>query len=347
LVIWLVAYRIGTEQLHQPFRRLRIGILASVLMTLLLSLGLVHIGAQRIGGPLLRLAGTLSAFAGGKREQRVTPAGPTEIRAAGRAFNDMAGALTSAEQERDQALQAQYRDQRLTSLGQMAGGIAHEISNPINTILSLTTLIEQDLPDDADQPRSDLRSIREEAERAAETIRSIMNFSRDLGSERARFDAAGWVRDSIALARKECRPCAAAPVIHFDLTEGLIIEGDRVLLQRAVRNLLQNAAQASQAGAEIEIRLSRDGNNALIEVLDCGPGLDTEQLERAFDPFYTTKAEGQGSGLGLSITLGIVQHHGGKLELGNRPGGGAMARILLPLSGAAPDHSITRAPNPL
>ncbi len=338
LVSWVIAYRIETAQLRTPFYRLRVGILVSVFVTLLLSLGLARIGAQRIGGPILRLAHALFRFAGGDREQRVAAAGPAEIRTAGRAFNDMATALTAAERERDQALAAEYRNRRLTSLGQMAGGIAHEISNPINTILSLTTLIEQELPEHAEQSRRDLRSIREEGERAAETIRSMMNVSTNVGGERVRFDAADWVRDSLALARKECRPCAVAPAIHVDLAQGLSIEGDPALLQRALRNLVENAVQASPAGACIEVRLTAAGGDALVEVLDRGPGLDIEQREHAFDPFYTTKAEGQGSGLGLSIALGIVQPHGGTLVLDNRPGGGTLARIVLPISGTPPDR---------
>ncbi|MCB1864465.1 MAG: HAMP domain-containing histidine kinase [Chromatiales bacterium] len=342
LVSWVVATRIRTEDLRAPFRNIRIGIFVSVLATLLFSLLLARAAAARIAQPVVRLAQGLAAFAGGDRSQRVEASGPDEIRDAGRAFNAMADSLDRAEHERDEARAAQERSGRLASLGQMAAGIAHEISNPINTIISLTTLIQRELPGDADGVRADVQSIREESERAAQTIRAILNFSSEIGGEKLSFDAAEWVRDTVALAAKECHACGVEVDLTVDCACTLV--GDRRLLQRALRNLLENAAQASPFGEHIQVSIGRDGDMARIEVLDNGPGLNAEQADRAFDPFFTTKPQGEGSGLGLSISLGIVQFHGGTLDLRNRPDGGAVARMLLPLGNvtaaqadAAPD----------
>ncbi len=336
LVEWVITYRVKTQSLRAPFHNIRIGILASVVAALLLSLTLAKFGARHIGNPILRLTRGLTAYAGGDRCHRVVPSGSAEIQAASHAFNDMADSMDAVERERDEACAARYRSRRLASLGQMAAGIAHEISNPINTILSLTTLIERALPEDAVVPLADVRSIREESERAAETIRAIMKFSREIGGERTRFDAESWVRDTVALTRREHRAYDAdvEMELNLDLAGSLTLEGDRRLLQRALRNLIENAAQASPNRARVQVRLGQADGDAVIEVLDQGPGLNEEQRDRAFDPFYTTKPEGQGSGLGLSISLGIVEYYGGRLELANRPGGGAMARMLLPVSSA-------------
>lgn len=329
LASWLIAVRIRTEELRAPFTHIRIGILASVLAALLLGLLLARAAAAHIAGPVMNLAHGLEALAGGDRRFRVEALGPVEVQEAGHAFNDMADTLVRTERERDEARAAQSRASRLASLGQMAAGIAHEISNPINTILSLTTLIEKALPNDASGLREDVHSIREESMRAAETIRSILNFSRDIRGENTRFDAEQWVLDTVELVRGECVECNVEVAVQVECR--CTIEGDRGMLQTALRNLLENAAHASPAGGRIQVAIDRQDDMACIEVLDRGAGLGEEQMDRAFDPFYTTKPQGQGSGLGLSLSLGIVQHNGGRLELANRPEGGAVARMLLPI----------------
>ena len=340
LTSWLLVLHIDRARLTEPFRHIRLAILGGVVATLLFSLLLARGAARQIARPILDLTGGLTAFATSDRGRELALRGPDEVRTAGDAFNRMTASLVAAERERDQAMVAQYRSRRLASLGQMAAGIAHEISNPVNTILSLTTLIERDLPADAGAVHADIASIREECERAARTVRSIMNFSRDIGGNTARFAAAAWLHDTLTLAEKECRACGVEVVVTVDCD--CVLEGDYHLLQRALRNLVENASQASPPGSTVEVRLGHGEGQCRIEVLDRGPGLDAEQADRAFDPFYTTKGEGQGSGLGLSISQGIVQHHGGELELVNRPGGGAVARILLPL---AEDQAISDADN--
>jgi two-component system NtrC family sensor kinase len=328
LVTWVVALQLRPSVLSAPFRNIRFGILLNVLIALLLSVLLARAAARQIAEPALNVAAGLTGFAKGQRGHRILPDGPEELRTAGRAFNDMADALEKAEQERDAAMAAQYHSRRLASLGHMAGGIAHEINNPINTILSLTTLIDRELPADADDIRSDVRSIREETERIANIVHAILNFSRDIVGEATRFDVEAWVRETIDLAATEQRNIDVPVEIVAD--ERCQIEGDRRLLQRVLLNLLENATYASPPGKVVSIRFGCVGDAVAIEVIDQGMGLNDEQREQAFDPFFTTKPEGVGSGLGLSLSLGIVQFHGGSLELSNRAEGGAVAKFVLP-----------------
>ena len=328
LVTWVLALRIDSDALTAPFQRLRIGIIASIATMLLLSLLLARGAARQIATPVVRLVDGMTAFARGQRGHRVAVEGPDEIKLAGMAFNDMADSLQATEKQRDEAMAAQYRGQRLASLGQMAGGVAHEISNPVNTILSLTTLIERQLPEDAQEIRDDVASIREECERAASTIHAMMNFSPDIQGETTQFEAEEWVRGTLALAGRESR--VSGIQVDVEIISSCTVEGDLNLLQRLLRNLIENASQASPSKGRVTVRLTAEDSTCVVEVLDDGPGLDDEQADRAFDPFFTTKAEGEGSGLGLSISQGIVQYHGGELTLQNRPEGGAVARILLP-----------------
>lgn len=330
LTIWLIALRIDTVALGEPFREMRLGIIAALIVALALSLLLARGAARQVARPVHTLAQGLAALAAGRRDTRLQPEGPDEIRGAGAAFNSMAASLSQAEIERDRAQLEQYRSRRLASLGQMAGGIAHEINNPINTILALTQLIERDLPPGNAALHQDVASIREECERAARTVHGILNFSRETGGHCSDFDAAEWVRETVALVARE--RAARAPRFELALADGPGLNGDRELLQRALRNLLDNAVQAGPVGGRVEVELRYCDGQCLVEVRDDGPGLDGESLESAFDPFFTTRPTGEGSGLGLSISLGIVQHHGGSLALANRPQGGALARLSLPVA---------------
>jgi len=329
LLTWVAALQVEPQTLSAPFHNIRIAILISVLAALALGLLLAGAAARQIARPALRLTQGLSDFATGRRGHRLEPEGPDELQIAGRAFNEMADTLELAEQERDQAMAAQFRSRRLASVGQMAAGIAHEINNPINTILSLTTLLDRELPPDAEDSRSDVQSIREETERVAETVRAILNFSREIHAESGRFEVAQWVRDSVALAAQEHRTGDVA--VEIEVCKDGQINGDRRLLQRVLLNLLENAAQASPPDKPVRLVVDRDDESIVVEVLDAGPGLGEEQLDRAFDPFYTTKPEGVGSGLGLSLSLGIVHYHGGTLSLNNRSQGGTCARLQLPI----------------
>jgi signal transduction histidine kinase len=115
--------------------------------------------------------------------------------------------------------------------------------------------------------------------------------------------------------------------------------GDRVLLSRAVQNLIVNAREASAPGAAIELRLSVEGERACVDVLDRGPGLPEGPVERLFDPYVSTK--NRGSGLGLSLVRDVAQAHGGGITLENREGGGARARFWVPLASARARESAT------
>ena len=117
-----------------------------------------------------------------------------------------------------------------------------------------------------------------------------------------------------------------------------MLEGDRDLLQQALVNLLLNALHASPEGGTVRIKSSASGGRLTLTVADQGAGIAPEVAGNVFDPFFTTKPEGQGSGLGLSISLGIVQHHNGTLELTNNPDGGATATMVLPVGGNSNDR---------
>jgi len=223
----------------------------------------------------------------------------------------------------------------------MAAGIGHEINNPLNNILTLTRLVERQLP--ADQPgiREDMTDLRAEAHRASRIVRGVMNFARQLPPEHETIALAEWLEEVI----DRMEPEAMEADVHLALlsaTARCEAEFDPGQMEQVIANLVRNAIHASPTGGHILIQAECLEETVRIEIRDEGGGLPTEVIEQIFDPFFTTKAVDRGTGLGLSISLGIVQYHGGELTLENRrdlgepDATGVLARVVLPRHKARP-----------
>lgn len=327
LVSWIVAAQLDLEQLRAPFRRIRQGILLFAAIALLASLALARLGARTIARPVVAITDNLKRYAKGQRGNRVAARGADEIRELGRSFEYMADTLAQAQQERDRAHSLMMQSAKLASIGQMAAGIGHEINNPLNNILSYTKLVRRRLPDDH-TAQADLQALREEAVRASDIIRGVLNFARQVPPHFSRFAARGWAEQTLGLVAQAARERGVA--LTLACPPDLHLEGDAHQLQQVTVNLLLNAIQASQRGQTVHMQLKQDSEHWLIEVLDRGVGIASEHMDRIFDPFFTTKPVGEGSGLGLSISLGIIERHGGRLELAPRPETGIRATVWLP-----------------
>ncbi|MEN8132642.1 MAG: HAMP domain-containing sensor histidine kinase [Pseudomonadota bacterium] len=339
---WVVATRIDLSNLSAPFQRIRIAIIAFALLSLLGSLLIARLGASRIARPVMDLAGKLSRYAKDERQLRVKLQGPKEIQRAGTAFNDMAETLEEAERERDQAQATMLQQAKLASLGQLAAGIGHEINNPINNVLSLSKLIERSLSDDDQHLRKDVTSVREEALRASRIVNAILNFARQVPPEYSLFEVEPWLQETLALLKQEALERGVS--LKLDLEAQYLLEGDRDLLEQTLINLLLNALQATPQGSSIDIVVTRHQQELEISVYDQGPGISANEIGRVFDPFFTTKPTGQGSGLGLSLSLGIVERHGGRLHIQNRSPGGVKATIILPRVVEIAEHAMNTPP---
>ncbi len=329
LTMWVIGLRVDLDSAVSPFFRRNIAILSGVVIALLVSLLLAQAGAVQIASPIRKLAAGMESYRRGKVARRVQVQGPDELRQAGAAFNLMVENLEAAEKERDAAEFAMLQSAKLASIGQMAAGIGHEINNPLSNILSLTKLVERRLSGPDEVVRQDVRAIREEAERVSRIVNAILNFGRQSHPVRARFDIGPWLHETLELVATEA--AKRHVTVHTRMDDDAVLEGDRDLLQQALVNLLLNALYASPEGGTVRVASSVSGERLTLAVTDQGPGIAPEVAGNVFDPFFTTKPEGQGSGLGLSISLGIVQHHGGTLKLNNNPEGGATATMVLPV----------------
>jgi two-component system, NtrC family, sensor kinase len=328
LVSWIVATRVSRAAIAAPFNRIRQGILLFAGVALALSLVVASYGARRLAGPVSGLARNLERYADGEQSLRATPGGAAELRQLAASFNYMADTLERARAERDRAQSMMLQSAKLAGLGRLAAGIGHEINNPLNNILSLATLIERGIPADAVRARDDLSSLREEALRASRIVRGVLNFARQMPIQYEQFEVAPWIEETVQLVSRVARDHDVR--LEAQTAPGCRLEGDRNQLQQVLVNLLLNAIDASPAGARVWVCVTEEAESVAIRVRDEGPGLPDEVKDQIFDPFFTTKPVGVGSGLGLSISLGIVERHEGSLAVSNHPQGGVAATVLLP-----------------
>ena len=316
LISWIIAIEVDDRMVSRPFKRLRWGIIILAVVILVMSIVVAQFAAGKIARPLALLVENLRAISMGRHTRSLPRQRTEELNELSLAFNEMQRNLGTAESERDQARDMMLQNAKLASIGKLAAGIGHELNNPLNNILSYASLIEREAGTDSNAVLSDIKALRSEAERASKIVQGILGFSRQMPASFASFSVMGWLKQSIELVQ----PTALKRNVKIELLMDADYEvmADRGLLQQAIINLLINAIQASPEGATVRVYASQDGEHHTVTVEDSGHGIDDETIDRLFEPFFTTKDVGEGSGLGLSITLGIVEQHHGALQLQNR-----------------------------
>jgi two-component system NtrC family sensor kinase len=225
--------------------------------------------------------------------------------------------------------------ERLAAIGRLAGGVAHEINNPLGGILAFAQIMQREAVTEVERTEY-LAEIEKSALRCKAIVESLLRFSRQAShTERQSLLVNDVVRDAVrAFAARE--PERAQPA-RLALGERMPpVLGDAAQLQQVVTNLLANALDSGGRRGEIEIATSTDTDDVIIAVRDRGAGIAEENLPRLYEPFFTTKEEGKGQGLGLAVAYAIVAEHGGKLVARNREGGGAEVVVTLP---AAPERA--------
>jgi two-component system NtrC family sensor kinase len=330
LTSWIVVMQVDNEQINAPFNKIRLVIWAIAVIALGISLLLSDFGVRTIARPIRELSANLLSYAKGEASQRATTRTPIdEVRKLEQAFNTMADSLEQASKERDKAQHMMLQSAKLASIGQMAAGIGHELNNPLNNILSYAKLLERSADDKDPRLLSDLKSLKEEALRASDIVKGILNFARQVPPQYAPFEMGKWLQDTINLVRQTAK--TAGIYIAYECDEELVIEGDRAQLQQALINLLINAVHASERDSEVKVLVTNDENEVSISVIDTGTGISEDTLDSIYDPFFTTKPEGEGHGLGLSVCLGIIERHNGTLQITNNTGSGVTAVMTIPL----------------
>ncbi len=221
--------------------------------------------------------------------------------------------------------------EKMASLGKLAAGVAHQLNNPLGSITLYAKLIQEDfdLPEDA---RSDLRRILKDAERCRDTVKELLEFARQTRMFMKPCDIHRIITSTLFLLENQSlfQNIQIERVLAEDMPA---IVADVQQLNHMFMNIFINAAQAMQGNGRLRIttRLSDDHHQLVIQIGDTGPGIAPEIINHIFEPFYTTKEEGEGTGLGLSMVYRIVETHGGDIAAENNVGGGATFTIRLPL----------------
>lgn len=239
------------------------------------------------------------------------------------------------ERRRAEQMEEQLRHADRTALvGQLTASVAHELANPLQAIVSLTSLLS-DAPSSISSTaaRSEIKAIEEQAERATAIIRDLLTFSRRQAGTAETIDVNAVVRHVVETRMYHARTSGTS--LRLDLYEGDIHASlVRVHLEQVLLNLIVNAEQALERNEEpgrITVRTHRERGWARIEVEDNGPGLAEADVERVFEPFFTTKEQGEGTGLGLSVSRQIIESSNGTITTTNHARGGALFTIRLPL----------------
>ncbi len=242
-----------------------------------------------------------------------------------------------AQEELARSRESLHQAEKLTALGSLLAGVSHELNNPLTIVTAQASLLEELA---AGSPMADrAEKVRRAAERCSKIVQTFLAMARQREPERSKVQASDVVRAALDLTEYSLR--TAGIDVSFEVEPGLpplFADGDQ--LHQVFVNLIVNAQQALQEKSgerRLKLRIaSADGGRTLaVDVEDNGPGVPAEIRRRVFEPFFTTKPEGVGTGVGLSFSLGLVEAHGGRLELLDAPGGGACFRVTLDTAAAA------------
>jgi two-component system NtrC family sensor kinase len=222
---------------------------------------------------------------------------------------------------------------KLSSIGLLAAGVAHEVNTPLAVISTYAQMLAKQVAEDSAKSQI-LDKIAKQTFRASEIVNSLLNFSRTSTTSFGPVNLNKTIQETLSLLDHQLQKSGVAIRTDFAM-EAPTIQGNAGKLQQVFLNLFLNARDAMPSGGRLEVRTWREGTRALVEVADSGSGIAPEHLQRIYDPFFTTKAARKGTGLGLSVSYGIIQEHDGSIEVSNGPSGGARFHLAFPLSVAA------------
>jgi two-component system NtrC family sensor kinase len=330
---------------------------------ILISIFIFFFTRRFVAQPLQQLVRATHAIRDMQLNTHIQLRGAQEIEELAESFNDMGSRLRTAMgelnqfaetleakvEERTQQLKAAHmklmQSDRLASLGQLSASVAHEINNPVSGILNLAMLMQRILKDDgipkeriADYRRY-LQQVITETTRVGRIVSDLLSFSRRSKPQRSLADLNKIVRSTLSLVSHKMKLANVEAKTHLN-EELPLVPCDSSQIQQVVLNLVMNATEAmhQRSSGQVTVTTDRspDRTCVILTVEDTGEGIPPEHLTKIFDPFFTTKPEGKGVGLGLAVLYGIVEAHGGEVEVKSQVGEGTTFKVKLPLQ-PAPD----------
>jgi signal transduction histidine kinase len=331
--------------IENDIRRARVNWLTTTLFLLALILLVVAVVMRRsLTKPFQELIKGANALGKGDLEYRVrVPNTRDELAFLAVEFNRMADSLdrqrklAETESENRLALERELRhSERLASVGRLAAGIAHELGAPLNVIDARAEQLLEKPAAPFEKQAKNLTIIRAQTEKISRLIRQLLTLARPFNFRFAPLD----LSEIVAATVEQIAENALRQQVEVEFPPSppeLVVSADRDYLQQVFMNILMNALQAMPGGGSLKIGFGKRAPSgtsfAFVKFSDTGGGIAEEDLKKIFDPFYTTKDIGQGTGLGLAVAHRIVDEHGGAIEAENNPDGGASLTVLLPAKG--------------
>lgn len=263
----------------------------------------------------------------------------------GEASRDLTVLLVHDVSERVAMERALREKDRLAALGVLAAGVAHEVNTPITGISSYAQMLLADTPED-DPRREILQKVERQTFRAARIVNNLLDFARNRDEESRPVDLVPVVREALDLL--DTRRAKKGVRLEFELPdEPLVILGSDGEMQQVLTNLCLNSLDAMPEGGTLTVSAERRDGRALVTIQDTGTGISPTQLEKIFEPFFSTKLQRGGTGLGLPISHDIIQRHGGDIHVESDLGTGTRFCIELPLHPGRPDDDPGDSPRAL
>jgi PAS domain S-box-containing protein len=230
--------------------------------------------------------------------------------------------------QRERLEEQMTQTEKLTSLGLLAAGVAHEVNTPLAVISNYIQMLGKQMPD-GDPRQAIIEKIVKQTFRASEIVNNLLNFSRTSATEVVDIDVNRVVEETLSLVAHPLKTSQIQVVRQLGETLPAV-RGSANKLQQVFLNLFLNARDAMPGGGMLEVRTTAHNGSVEVEIVDTGAGIAREHIHRIFDPFFTTKASGRGTGLGLSVSYGIIKEHSGKIDVRSTPGKGTSFHVELP-----------------
>ncbi|MEZ4601055.1 MAG: ATP-binding protein [Syntrophotaleaceae bacterium] len=350
--------KLGAIELIEPLDELQGYIRESLqrsalLLVITIGSGLLlmgFLGSFWINRPVRKLAEQAERIGHGDFSTAIAVSGRDELAELAGTIDRMRSQLAEAKaaeeaanEARIEALEKLRHTERLATLGRLSAGMAHELGTPLNVIAGRAQLIaRQDLsPEEAQRSA---RIIDDQAQRMTTIMRQLLDFARRGQARKQKVEMSGLLQSVIELLSPTARK-QSVQIVKEHSPETLTVDADPGQLQQVLLNLAMNGIQAMPAGGELRLKLFReesrprpegetetDGPWCVIQVSDGGQGIPAQDLPHIFDPFFTTKEVGQGTGLGLSIAYGIIEEHGGWIDVTSAVNEGSTFTVYLPLA---------------